>query len=121
MTPNCEQRASLDRRAAVAVDDEQRLRGAARPKRWPSAIAQEAGDDPAAQVRRAWQLAFCACRPTSRDRAPALAFLGGTSVRCKRKLPTADQPKAPTTSRRQLALAHLCQALVSSNEFLYVD
>jgi len=64
-------------------------------------VRKEAGTDPTLQVARAWKLAYGA-DPTENDRAAAVAFL--------KEFPKPDK-----------ALAAFCQALLSSNRFLYLD
>jgi hypothetical protein len=76
-------------------------------------VRREAGDDPAAQVRRAWRLAFAA-EPSDDDLKEARAFLAEQRQRFAAK---ADLKGDPQT----LALASFCQALLSANQFLYVD
>ena len=60
-------------------------------------VRREAGEDPAAQVLRAYRLAF-ARGPDAEERRLALEFLGHDG-----------------------SLTHLCLALLNANEFLYVD
>ena len=64
-------------------------------------VKKDAGTDPSLQVARAWKLAY-GSEPTDKEKGAALAFLKG--------FPKPDK-----------ALAALCQALLSSNRFLYVD
>jgi len=59
-------------------------------------VKAEAGDDVAAQVTRAWQLAY-GVPPTEKETAAGVAFVAGQS------------------------LPLFCQALLGSNRFLYVD
>jgi hypothetical protein len=64
-------------------------------------VKKEAGTDPALQSARAWKLVYGA-EMNEKEKAAALAFL-------------TDFPK------KDQALAAFCQALLSSNRFLYVD
>jgi mono/diheme cytochrome c family protein len=87
-------------------------------------IRQEAGADPKAQVVRAWQLAYVR-EPTEKELVGALAFLKDEGAAFA-KVPLPPAPKAggkpadvPTPEAR--ALAALCQAILCSNRFLYVD
>jgi hypothetical protein len=65
-------------------------------ERLAARLKREAGADPAAVVARAWRLAYA--RPPREDEAKkAVAFLG------------------------RMSPARLAQALLTSNEFLYVD
>jgi hypothetical protein len=84
-------------------------------------ICRDAGTDPALQVGRAWMLAY-GSDPSEKERAAALAFLKeSTAAFAKQMAPpkAAKGPAPPTPEMR--ALAALCQALLSSNRFLYVD
>jgi hypothetical protein len=83
-----------------------------------------AGDDVAGRVRTAWRLAL-AIPPTEEQIAAGCAFIEAqqtelaaspASVAAKPTAPA--KPEAPADVR---ALAALCQALFSSNAFLYVD
>jgi hypothetical protein len=76
-------------------------------------VIAEAGDDAAAQVRRAWSLAF-GRPPSESDVAEAVAYL--TAQRAH----FAAQPAGMQPPQQQ-ALTTFCQALFCSNEFLYVD
>ncbi|MEX0978956.1 MAG: DUF1553 domain-containing protein, partial [Pirellulales bacterium] len=117
MTPNCQLRASstvapqslLMMNSALVVQQSQAM--AAR-------IRKEAGSDLKSQFARAWQLTFC--RPPSDSETQAgVAFLAQQSEQL-----AADAGAEPKPSAEQVAeaaLAHLCHALVISNEFLYVD
>jgi hypothetical protein len=118
MTPNCEKRASstvapqslLMMNSAVVVSQAEAL--AAR-------IQREAGDDPAAQFRRAWLLVYS--RPASdAELASGLGFLSEqTSALAEQAAAAKVEDKAAPPA--QTALAQLCHALLISNEFLYVD
>jgi hypothetical protein len=66
-------------------------------------VRREAGDDPRAQVTRAWRLAFAA-EPDAAEIAEAIKVVAGA------------KPQAADAG-----LAIFCQALLSSNPFLYVD
>jgi hypothetical protein len=76
-------------------------------------LVREAGSDPKAQVVRAWRLAFAA-EPTANEVSDALTFLARQTERFRA---AATKPGDPP---RQ-ALATFCQALLSSNRFLYVE
>lgn len=69
---------------------------------------QREATTPEAQVQQAWLLLYGAA-PTANERSLALNFLAEQTTLLK------DQPKAPS------ALANLCQVLLGSNRFLYVD
>ena len=75
-------------------------------------LLREAGADPKAQVVRAWDLAFAA-EPTAEEVAGALSFLARQTERFR------GRKAKPAADPRQQALATFCQALLSSNRFLY--
>jgi hypothetical protein len=90
----------------------------AQSQRFAQRIAAEAGDDVTAQVRRAWQLAYG--QPASEaDVAAALGLIESQRQHFE-PIYNATKEKPPLTPQ-QLAVAVFCQALVSSNGFLYVD
>lgn len=78
----------------------------ARARKFAERIAREAGEDLRAQVVLAWKLAFAA-QPSAEEITNALAFVEHQS---------ANFPEQPAE-----ATASFCQALLSSNQFLYID
>ncbi|MEW4526738.1 PSD1 and planctomycete cytochrome C domain-containing protein [Maioricimonas sp. JC845] len=84
-------------------------------------VSADAGDDRATQVRRAWELAFS--RPAEESEVQsALTFLDEQTALLAERLPqTTDKKENDARTPAQEALASLCQMLVSSNEFLYVE
>ncbi|MBX7165886.1 MAG: PSD1 and planctomycete cytochrome C domain-containing protein [Pirellulales bacterium] len=108
MTPNCSKRAqsTVAPQSLLMMNSDFVVQSALT---MAERVAAEVGADPAAQVRRAWLLAF-AQQPSSAQQAAGTSFLQEQA-----KL-LADQPQPG-----RVALAHFCQALVSSNGFLYVD
>jgi mono/diheme cytochrome c family protein len=96
--------------------------------RFAARLQKEAGEDPARRMDRAWQLAFNRS-PTEQESADALNFLSGQVEHLKKmadresaqtKKDEKAKPAAKPTPELQ-ALTDLCQALLISNEFLYVD
>ena len=87
-------------------------------------VLREAGEDPMAQVLRAWQLAF-GVDPTETQRTRTTQWL--VDLRAVLAQPNPEQSTASNggalepAKANQQALALLCQALLSSNAFLYVD
>jgi hypothetical protein len=87
---------------------------------------QKETPDAEAQVTRAWQLAFCR-KPTPGEKEKALEFLSRQVQSLQShepKEPTKDQKSKdtkPAPTPQMQALTDLCQALLSANEFLYVD
>ena len=82
-------------------------------------IEREAGTEPAARFIRAWRLAFGRA-PSAAEIEGGLAFLARQTEAASANPAPAD-PKTPPPDPARVALANLCQALVSSNGFLYVD
>mgnify|MGYP003724075889 FL=1 len=76
-------------------------------------IRDVAGDDPAGQLQQAWQLVL-GRMPSDREEQAALVFLEEQAASLRVVTPDLAHPQ-------QVALTHLCQALVSSNGFLYVE
>ncbi len=98
-------------------------------ERFARRVQSEAGDERTTQVRRAWQLAFDR-PPRAGELADATAFLAQQvsqlSVKAAPQSDAAkptDAAKAPPPKPKPelQALTDLCQALLSANEFLYVD
>ncbi len=83
-------------------------------------IIDEVGEDPAAQVKRAYLTALGRF-PSVDERADAASTLGEMAKAWRRSLddPVPMEPRA--TKARWLALATLCHTLLNSAEFLYVD
>ncbi|HLW66775.1 MAG TPA: DUF1553 domain-containing protein, partial [Gemmataceae bacterium] len=111
----------------------------AQAEAFASRVRVEVGTDVKAQVLRAWMLAY-GREPNEKDLAEAVAFLKDTTE-AFRKAPapaTSTGPKGGSASKggakkpaeikatevptpEARALATFCQALLSSNRFLYVD
>jgi hypothetical protein len=78
-------------------------------------LAREAGPDPAAQVRRAFELALC--RPPRPEEAKlAAAFLARQRRQVEADARAAGRPAADPARR---ALASFCLVLLNTNEFVY--
>jgi hypothetical protein len=82
-------------------------------------LAQEAGDEISAQVKRAWQLAY-GRMPSDQELAGATAFVQAATTQFE-AAGSADSKTESARSHEQRALAVFCQTLLSSNEFLYVN
>jgi hypothetical protein len=140
MEVNCERRQSstVATQALMLMNSQFILDQAAR---FAQRLQKESGDDPAAQIARAWQLAFSRL-PTPSERADALAFLSGqvdllksgaekeigqaksdVKSEAKEKIERKEGKTKPAIkpAPELQALTDLCQALLSANEFLYVD
>ena len=96
--------------------------------RFARRLEKEAGTNRVEQIRRAWQLVFNRS-PSATELADALTFLSEQiehlqSVASEEKPPEKKDDKKKTTpklSPELQAMSNLCQALVTANEFLYVD
>jgi mono/diheme cytochrome c family protein len=93
-------------------------------------LRQESGNDLRRQIRRAWELAFSRL-PGEGEIQHALDFLARqvASAKANPSKPPAESPgtkkgKKPEATKPDpelQALTNFCQALLSANEFLYVD
>lgn len=114
MTPNCEQRTSstVAPQSLMMMNSEFIVQQA---EAFAMRVAHEAGDDPRARIQVAWRLAL-ALEPRPEEVESAAHFLASqqedfaASAKAGKKVDPAHQ-----------ALATFCQALFSSNAFLYVD
>ena len=130
MEVNCERRqtSTVATQSLMLMNSQFMLDQAAR---FAQRLQKESGEDLAGQITRAWQLAFSRS-PTASERADALAFLSGQVDLLKTaaeksageskegKKDEKAKPAAKPAPELQ-ALTDLCQALLSANEFLYVD
>jgi hypothetical protein len=78
-------------------------------------LLKEMGNNPAQWIERGYRLAL-ARSPSDNERKATLAFLDVQTAERKKRAPQASDDEI----RRQ-ALADLCQAIFSLNEFIYVD
>ena len=117
MSPNCEQRASSTNapQSLMLMNNAFVLQQA---DKMAERIKREVGDDLSAQFQRAWEMAYCRAPSPSQLQA-GVAFLGEQAAIIAAKSSAETQAVPPTPE--QVALSNLCQALVMSNGFLYVD
>lgn len=119
MTPNCEVRAS----STVAPQSLLLMNNAfvvEQSQGFADRVAREAGHDLSEQVTRAWRLAYGG-EAGEADRAAALAFLRDEAEIFGKQASPEAKSKSPPPDPARRALASFCQALLSSNAFLYVD
>ena len=90
----------------------------AEANRFARRIQNEVGENPADQVVRAWSIAF-GRTPTADQINSSLQFLSVQAKQLSERIPADQVSKEPPAA--QQALATLCQALLSSNPFLYID
>ena len=122
MEPNCESRNSstVTPQALLMMNSRFVLDEA---QHFAERVRREAGDDPRARVHRAWLLAFTG-EPTAPELAAALDFLAEQTEDFREAGPRGRAPgpkgNAPIDPGLR-AMAALCQTLLGSNQFLYVD
>jgi hypothetical protein len=127
MEPNCERRNSstVATQSLFLMNSEFIVQMA---EHFAARVRRDAGTNSGEQVRHAWRIAF-ARNPNDGEINEALEFLDAQLEQFKAKpvetAPVTNRfdPKAKKIKRdvAELALANLCQLLLSSNEFLYVD
>jgi len=79
-------------------------------------VAGEAESTPEQRVNKAWQLALCRA-PSDAEREIGVGFINKQLETIK-----TEETKLPeNVTPEQQATANLCQALLTSNEFLYID
>jgi hypothetical protein len=129
VTPNCDRRSSstVAPQSLLMMNNEAILTIS---QRFASRVEREVGSEPSAQVHRAWSLAF-GVAPDDEEMQAGIALLLNqrryfqqladspaaaqtTDAKSKKELP-------PLASPQLQSLALLCQAIFSSNRFLYVD
>ncbi len=123
MEPNCE----LRNASTVATQSLAMMNGdftITMSKYFAERVAKDAGSDAAAQVKRAWHLAF-GCEPSAADVKAATDFIAKQTASFQAhplKLPPPAKGHEPPPAEPPMqALATFCQALLTSNQFLYVD
>lgn len=122
MDPNCAIRnaSTVAPQALLLMNNEFVLQHAGR---MAQRVAAEAGSDPRAQAQFAWRLVF-STSPTEEQLSEAATFLTEQTEQFRAAVaaappPATGQPAAPDPALS--ALTTFCQALLSTNEFLYVD
>jgi len=121
METNCVRRptSTVATQALLMMNSNFQLRQA---KQFAQRIQREAGTDLSAQIDRAWQLAYQRA-PQASERETTTEFLKQQVEHLVQAAVDKDKSaaKAPSAEQRLQALTNLCQVLLSSNEFLYVD
>ena len=120
MAPNCTVRrtSTVAQQSLMLMNSDFVLKFAGH---FASRAKQEAGDNPEAQIQRIWLLAFGRA-PDESELASAQTYLTDQTQTFTDESATAsekDKSKSPTPETR--ALESLCQMILSSNEFLYID
>jgi hypothetical protein len=114
LAPNCElrTRSTVAPQSLVLMNSEFVV---AQSQALAERVIAEAGLDGAARVRLAWRLALCQ-EPSAEQLAAALEFVAAQEQEF-----AAEKGESSPVSPSVRALTSLCQALISSNAFLYVD
>lgn len=100
-------------------------------EKFAARVVREVGEDPVAQMKRAWWLSF-GREPSETQVATAVEMITAQKVHFEEVAakiaaansttpPPATPTPAPELAPATQALATFCQALLSSNPFLYVD
>jgi hypothetical protein len=123
MEPNCEIRnaSTVAPQSLAMMNSEFTL---TQSKYLAERVVRDAGAEVEPQVKRAWQLAF-GTEPAASDVKDAVAFLAKQTATLKAhpvKLPPPRKGEEPPPAEPAMqALATFCQALLTSNQFLYID
>jgi hypothetical protein len=112
-SPNCERRNSSTVAPQALLLMNSRF-AADNARAFAERVAREAGDD-VARVALAWRLAYGRI-PSEADLGDAVAYLAEQAAFYGKQKRGKDDPEP-----RQQALATFCHALLSSNQFLYLD
>ena len=120
MAPNCERRtfSTVAPQSLLMMNNDFLVK---QSEAFARRIEETSAAEPTARIQRTWQLAYGRI-PTEKESLRATEFLSVQSAyfdEARAKLPEAERPKQTPPATQALAL--LCQALLSSNAFLYVD
>jgi hypothetical protein len=117
VSPNCELRrtSTVPPQALLMMNNDLVIREA---ERFAERVRNAAGNEPSAQATIAWTLALNR-PPTPEQLSDAVRFLSEQTREIAARIPADQKSKEPPAE--QQALASFCQALLSSNAFLYVD
>jgi len=122
MTPNCTKRntATVATQSLLLMNSQFIV---AQSELFAKRVQAEAGTNLSEQIQLAWRLAY-ARSPQDEELREALEYLEQQTVFFTKNPATVTDPKSKKALPREaadLALASLCQLLLGSNEFLYVD
>ncbi len=120
MAPNCERRtfSTVAPQSLLMMNNDFLVK---QSEAFARRVEEASATEPAARIRRAWQLAYGRV-PAEKESTRAAEFLTLQTTyfdEARAKLPEAERPKQTPPATQALAL--LCQTLISSNAFLYVD
>ncbi len=120
MSPNCEIRhaSTVSTQSLLMINSDLVLDYS---RYWAERLEQEAGADVEQQVQLAWKQAYSRS-PDAAEQAAARQLLEQqTAAFAEQPEYQASGDKPPARTAAQEALALMCQMLLSSNEFMYVD
>jgi mono/diheme cytochrome c family protein len=120
MTPNCTMReaSTVAPQALFMLND---TFVAQQSEFFAERLQRENPGDVRAQINRAWKLAYNTA-PSEKESMSSLLYLAEQTERIRARLATMKKEKDKTPADPQtLAMASLCQALLSANRFLYVE
>jgi hypothetical protein len=123
MEPNCERRnaSTIAPQSLAMMNGEFTL---AQSKYLAERVAREVGADVTEQIKHAWLLAFGGS-PTESELKNSIEFLKKQTAHFQaspvKAAPAVKGKEAAPTEPPMQALATFCQALLTSNQFLYVD
>ena len=120
MAPNCELRQSstVSPQSLLIMNSDLVLEYS---RAWAARLQKEAGDDRKSQIQRAWQQAWSRS-PNDSESSTAVEFLEEqTAVFAAQADWQPKEGKPPVRTAGQEALAVMCQMMLGSNEFLYVE
>ncbi len=120
MTPNCTMReaSTVAPQALFMLND---TFVAQQSEFFAERLQRENPGDVRAQINRAWKLAYNTA-PSDKESMSSLLYLAEQTERIRARVATMKKEKDKTPPDPQtLAMASLCQALLSANRFLYVE
>jgi hypothetical protein len=123
MTPNCDRRkeSTVATQSLMLMNNHSVIRIA---EHFADRVLREAGSDPEHQVIHAWQLAL-GVAPSDSQKLRLTQWLSelrnSLAQMVSEQVAAPNAPPAEPEKANRQALALLCQAILSSNAFLYVD
>lgn len=120
MSPNCDMRrpSTNSTQALMMINSDLLLEYS---RAFGKRLENEAGQEAAAQIGLAWQLVYSRA-PEPSEVATATQFVSDqTAIFAEQPPWKSGSGKPPARTAEQEAVAVLCQMLLSSNEFLYMD
>jgi hypothetical protein len=126
LAPNCDRRSNstVSTQSLLLMNNSNVIRLA---EQFAQRVQREAGDEPLAQVRHAWTVAFGTAPSEAQGQTAATWLVAQRTALTKPAEATAEANVAASSGTleraqaEQQALALYCQAIFSSNPFLYVD